>query len=110
VRFKRASPEGPTTLIAGFYGQGNLGDEAMLEGMLVLLREALGPFRPVVLSARPSDTELRHGVTAVALQDGTGRLARVSRPWRDLRVVTARSENFVLGGGASRRESRSIQI
>jgi polysaccharide pyruvyl transferase CsaB len=47
-------------LVSGYYGFGNAGDEALLEGLLAGLRSA--GHRPLVLSADPAATERLHGV------------------------------------------------
>lgn len=53
----------PATLISGYYGAGNLGDEALLAGLL----QAWGPERSGlrVASLAPHATEALHGVAAV---------------------------------------------
>jgi polysaccharide pyruvyl transferase CsaB len=47
-------------VVSGYYGFGNAGDEALLEGLLDGLRSA--GHRPLVLSADPAATESLHGV------------------------------------------------
>lgn len=49
-------------LISGYYGAGNLGDEALLAG---LLHGLAGRLRPVVASVDPAATRGLHGVEAV---------------------------------------------
>jgi polysaccharide pyruvyl transferase CsaB len=49
-------------LISGYYGAGNVGDEALLSGLITGLR-ARG-FEPAVLSADPPATRALHGVAA----------------------------------------------
>lgn len=61
--------------IFGYYGFGNLGDEAVLSAMLAHLREAIPGVEPWVLSANPPETEALHGVPAVRRTD----LPRVRR-------------------------------
>jgi polysaccharide pyruvyl transferase WcaK-like protein len=53
-------------LIAGAYGTGNLGDEAILSGLLVKLRKERNPrlTRIVVFSRAPRESASTHGVTA----------------------------------------------
>ena len=56
-------------LIIGHYGFRNLGDEAILAGMLSLLGETHPEGRWMVVSGDPQDTESRHGVEAVERTD-----------------------------------------
>ncbi|MBQ9358273.1 MAG: polysaccharide pyruvyl transferase CsaB [Abditibacteriota bacterium] len=74
-------------LISGFYGFGNGGDEAVLSGILTLLRTA-GRKDIAVLSADCSYTEALHGVRAL--------------PARSARTLKAVSEYdiFISGGGS----------
>ncbi len=55
----------PTVLISGYYGFNNLGDEAVLGGILAGLRAAAPDVRPVVLSGDVAGTERLHGVEAI---------------------------------------------
>jgi polysaccharide pyruvyl transferase CsaB len=50
-------------LISGYYGAGNLGDEALLAGLLAGLRGS--PVDPLVASFDPAATAREHGVAAV---------------------------------------------
>ncbi len=59
----------PDALIIGHYGFRNLGDEAILAGMLKLLRESHPEGRWMVVSGDPLDTRTRHGVAAVDHSD-----------------------------------------
>jgi len=71
-------------LISGYYGAGNLGDEALLAGLLVALRGA--PVTPVVASLDPRATERDHGVAAVDR-------------WRGLPGAVLRADAVLSGGG-----------
>jgi len=76
--------------ISGSYGGLNLGDEAILEGMLAQLRASL-PVEVTVFSRNPDDTRNRHAVErAVPVRD-------MSRD--EIRQELARLDLFVLGGG-----------
>ena len=76
--------------ISGSYGGLNLGDEAILEGILSQLRSAL-PVEVTVFSRNPDDTLKRHGVErAVPVRD-------MSR--EEVRPEVARLDLFILGGG-----------
>ncbi len=55
--------------IIGYYGCGNLGDEAVLWAILQHLREACGELEACVVSADPARTEALHGVQAVRRTD-----------------------------------------
>ncbi len=55
--------------IFGYYGFGNLGDEAVLWAMLQHLREACGDLEAWVVSGNPAHTEALHGVHAVRRTD-----------------------------------------
>src|SRR5262245_54713054 len=54
--------------ISGSYGGMNLGDEAILEGILKKLRETLNP-EVVIFSFNAKDTEKRHQVRAVPIRE-----------------------------------------
>jgi polysaccharide pyruvyl transferase CsaB len=55
----------PTFLISGYYGAGNLGDEAILTCMLDDLRAIDGDLKFVVTSWDPEATQAQYGVQAV---------------------------------------------
>ena len=71
-------------LISGYYGAGNLGDEALLAGLLEALRGE--PVTPVVASVDPRATARDHGV------------ASVDR-WRGLPGAILASDAVLSGGG-----------
>lgn len=75
--------------ILGYYGCGNLGDEAVLWAMLQHLREACGHLEACVVSADPARTEETHGVEAVRRTDALA----VRRRFRASQVVCS-------GGGS----------
>jgi polysaccharide pyruvyl transferase CsaB len=76
--------------ISGSYGGLNLGDEAILEGILAELRASV-PVDVTVFSRNPEDTLKRHGVQrAVAVRE-------LSR--EQVRPEIARLDLFILGGG-----------
>ncbi len=85
----RCAPEvsPQTILLAGYYGFGNTGDEAILEAILAGLARRAPDARAVVISGDPKDTEDRHGVEAV--------------PWRDLPGIarSVRASDLVIVGG-----------
>ena len=75
-------------LIAGYYGAGNAGDEAILDAMLSSLRENIPDLLPVVVSEDPASTSLVHQAESVSNRDRTAVMAEV----RDCDLV-------ILGGG-----------
>jgi len=54
-----------TILLSGYYGFNNIGDEAVLGGLLAGLQAELPNVEPVVLSADPAATQRLHGVRAI---------------------------------------------
>ena len=64
-----ADTTAPDALIIGHYGFRNLGDEAILAGMLKLLTESHPEGSWTVVSGDPADTRARHGVAAVDRAD-----------------------------------------
>ena len=81
-------------LVSGYYGFGNLGDEALLSGLLSVLRGA--GHDVTVLSQVPEATERLHGVRAVSrLAGAPGALLRC--------------EAFVSGGGGLLQDKTSFR-
>lgn len=77
-----------TFLISGYYGAGNLGDEAILECMLKQFREIDPGVNFIVTSWDPSATSSRYQVESV--------------PWKDFGAVfnaVKRADLVILGGG-----------
>jgi len=74
-------------LIAGYYGAGNLGDEAILAAILQDLRSVDPGVQAVVLSWNPAQTRRRYAVQAVH--------------WEDFRAIleTAQQAELILVGG-----------
>ncbi|MFQ6118186.1 MAG: polysaccharide pyruvyl transferase CsaB [Candidatus Bipolaricaulia bacterium] len=75
-------------LIGGYYGFGNLGDEALLFSLLRNLKRCLPDVEPVILSGAPRRTAAEHGVEAL----NRWNLLRV---WQEL----GQAGLFLLGGG-----------
>src|SRR5262249_19143345 len=76
-------------LIAGYYGFGNTGDEAILAAMLADLRQRLPGLRAVVPSGEPTETSSEHGVDSV--------------DWSNLSAIIDAAEDsdlVIVGGGA----------
>ena len=98
----------PRLLISGAYGYGNAGDEAILKGMLLALREAIPDADFVVLSGNPNLTRTQHEVQAAPrvlflpslrqmVAFGLSRTGRAqTREWiRQMR----QADVFIVGGG-----------
>ncbi|MHB9130352.1 MAG: polysaccharide pyruvyl transferase CsaB [Armatimonadota bacterium] len=85
-------------LISGYYGFNNIGDEAVLGGMLAGLRAELPDIEPVVLSADPAGTERLHGVAAIPRMS----LSQV-------RHALGRTDLFISGGGSLLQDVTSFR-
>ncbi|OPZ81186.1 MAG: colanic acid biosynthesis protein [bacterium ADurb.Bin429] len=79
----------PTVLLSGYYGFNNLGDEAVLGGLLAGLRAAAPTVRPVVLSGDVGATERLHAVEAIPRM-GLGAI----------RASLREADLFISGGGS----------
>ncbi|MFQ5410052.1 MAG: polysaccharide pyruvyl transferase family protein, partial [Anaerolineales bacterium] len=75
-------------LIAGHFGFGNLGDEAILASMVTHLRELAPALKLCVVSGEPDATRTLHGVQAVDWRD-----------WEQVISLAAASDLLLLGGG-----------
>ena len=91
-----------SAVICGFYGNYNLGDEAMLSGMINLLNSCKSDLALTVLSADPLNTQKRYGVEAVSIRGRRKLLARA--------VGVAQCEYFILGGGDLLRDSIETSV
>lgn len=78
-------------LVSGYYGEGNLGDEAILAAMLQDLRRHDPAAEITVLSFDPADTSRRHGVEAL--------FTSLRHPSR--LVAAVRRSHLVISGGGS---------
>jgi polysaccharide pyruvyl transferase WcaK-like protein len=87
-------------LAIGWFGAGNLGDEAMLEGLQRWATRALGPVELTVTSSDPEGTRAGHGVRAIALRPPEDSGFRAF----DLVGATWRADVVTLGGGDLIRE------
>ena len=75
---RAVSSQSESILIAGYYGFGNTGDEAILAAICDDLRERQPDVKLVVVSGDPAATEATHGVTSVAWTDISQLIAAVS--------------------------------
>jgi polysaccharide pyruvyl transferase CsaB len=78
----------PRIIISGYYGCGNLGDEAILAGMAQGLRQILPRAELVVLSGAPAETAGKYGVRAIP-----------RRAWKEIRREMSRADLLISGGG-----------
>jgi len=85
-----------TILLSGYYGFGNLGDEALLAGTVQMLRRYAPDLRIIVLSAAPARTHADHSVEALQRWN----LPQVLRAMRG-------SDLFVSGGGGLIQDATS---
>jgi len=85
-------------LLSGYYGFNNIGDEAVLGGILAGLHAELPEVEPVVLSGDPAFTLKLHGVSAI--------------PRMSLRLIRERLHGaslFISGGGSLLQDVTSLQ-
>ncbi|MHB8145937.1 MAG: polysaccharide pyruvyl transferase CsaB [Vulcanimicrobiaceae bacterium] len=85
-------------LISGYYGFGNLGDEALLEIIVARLRASFPGLELEVLSATPETTASRLGIAATARWN-----------WRLVREAITRADIVLSGGGGLLQSATSIR-
>jgi polysaccharide pyruvyl transferase CsaB len=88
----------PRVLLSGYYGFGNLGDEALLEVVLQRLRARFPSVRLEVLSATPQVTAAQHRIETAPRWD-----------WREVRAAIARADVVVSGGGGLLQNATSTR-
>src|SRR2546426_4700601 len=79
---------GRKVLIAGYYGFGNAGDEAILTAMLSSMRALRPGLEFIVVSGNPEETAQKYDVSSVLYTDLQGILE-----------TARRSDLVILGGG-----------
>lgn len=89
---------GSRLLLCGYYGLGNLGDEAVLEAMVSDLRAVLPQAEIVVLSANPTATAQEYRVLSVQRKD-----------WRRVRQEIIACDLFISGGGTLFQDATSLR-
>jgi polysaccharide pyruvyl transferase CsaB len=92
------SPLHDTVIVSGYYGFNNLGDEAILEQLIVELKTAIPGSRIVVLSNDPNVTSKAYGVLSVSRWD-LGALLK----------TLPRCRLFISGGGGLFQDVQSIK-
>jgi polysaccharide pyruvyl transferase CsaB len=85
-------------LLSGYYGFGNLGDEALLEVIAQRLRERFPAVELEVLSATPQATAANQRVEATPRWD-----------WRAVRAAIARADVVLSGGGGLLQNATSLR-
>ena len=83
-----SAPISDCILIAGYYGYGNTGDEAILSAIVQELRIITPDAHLIVLSGNPPETAARFGVEAFHANDAVARLDAIER-----------SRLVIIGGG-----------
>ena len=96
-------------LICGYYGNYNLGDEAMLAGMITLLHEQKRDLSITVLSDDLRDTRSRHSVNVLP-RFPRSKVERIRKFIQDRYLTLLRHPYFVLGGGDLLRDSASYEV
>ncbi len=89
-------------VICGFYGHSNLGDEAMLSGMIHLLKKQQNNLSFTVFSHDPKLTQKQHSVHAI------DRETKQYLPQRILAIL--KNRYFILGGGDLLRDTAKFPI
>ena len=84
-------------LISGYYGFGNLGDEAILEEAIKEISQFVDKQQIVVLSANPKQTQECFQVRAIKRDD-----------FRELTVLLPQARLFVSGGGGLFQDTKSV--
>jgi polysaccharide pyruvyl transferase CsaB len=85
-------------LLSGYYGFGNLGDEALLQVIVERMRRRFPSAQLEVLSATPVATATEHHVAAEPRWD-----------WRAIRSAIARSDVVLSGGGGLLQNATSLR-
>jgi N-acetylglucosaminyldiphosphoundecaprenol N-acetyl-beta-D-mannosaminyltransferase len=84
-------------LIAGYYGFGNIGDEAILSAMIASLQAEIPKIQITVASNNPQQTKELYGVESVP------------RSLKSIRMVLKSSDLFISGGGGLLQDTTSLK-
>lgn len=87
-----------TILLSGYYGYNNLGDEAVLGGILAGLRAEIPEVEPIVLSGDPAGTRKLHDVAAIPRMS----LAAIN-------TALKHADLFISGGGSLLQDVTSFR-
>jgi polysaccharide pyruvyl transferase CsaB len=85
-------------LLSGYYGFGNLGDEALLEVIAEQVRARFPSVQLEVLSATPQRTAAEYRVASAPRWD-----------WREVRAAIRRSDVVLSGGGGLLQDATSLR-
>lgn len=85
-------------LLSGYYGFGNLGDEALLEVIVERMRSRFPSVELEVLSATPASTARHHHVFSTPRWD-----------WRAIRKAVGRADVVLSGGGGLLQNATSLR-
>lgn len=88
----------PRVLLVGYYGHGNLGDEAMLEAIAGDLRAAIPDLVLEVVTADPAGTAQHHAARPVPRRNAPALLAAI-----------ARADLVLVGGGSLLQDVTSLR-
>lgn len=88
----------PRALLVGYYGHGNLGDEAMLEAIAGDLRDAVPDLELEVVTADPAGTAAHHRVRPVPRRNAFALLGAILR-----------ADLVLLGGGSLLQDVTSLR-
>lgn len=93
-----APPNKDLVLVSGYYGFGNLGDEAILEEIVAELTRLVEPESIVILSQNPESTARTYAVRAV-------------NRWnlKELAALFGKAKLFVSGGGGLYQDTSSVR-
>ncbi|MDP4008249.1 MAG: polysaccharide pyruvyl transferase family protein [Candidatus Peregrinibacteria bacterium] len=96
-------------IVCGNYGANNIGDEAILEGLLYVLKQSDSDAKFIVMSGNPEETKDIHGVEAVKFfPSGLRSLLNFATIKATLNAYK-KSDTFVLGGGGLFTDHSSLK-